>query len=65
MMVSQIIWYFIEGVNCRIKDDDFKDEQLYQKFNVLIEDQDIIFYKSVKTGRWWMEIPFWRKSIIN
>ena len=30
MMVSQIIWYFIEGVNCRIGGD-FKDEQLYQK----------------------------------
>jgi arginase family enzyme len=58
MMVSQIIWYFVEGINCRIKDDDFKDKQLYQKYNVLIEDHDIVFYKSIKTGRWWMEIPF-------
>ena len=35
----------------------FNDEN-YQKFNVLIEDEELIFYKSVKTGRWWIEIPF-------
>lgn len=58
MLISQIIWYFIEGVNCRVKDDDFSDEQSYQKFNVLIEDQELVFYKSIKTGRWWIEIPF-------
>ena len=58
MLISQIIWYFIEGVNYRIKDDDFKDENNYQKFITLIEDQDLVFYKSVKTGRWWIEIPF-------
>lgn len=58
MLIAQIIWYFIEGVNCRIKDDDFKDESSYQKFTVLIENEELIFYKSVKTGRWWIEIPF-------
>lgn len=58
MLVAQIIWYFIEGVNCRIKDDDFKDDSNYQKYNVLVEDDELIFYKSIKTGRWWIEIPF-------
>lgn len=59
MLVSQIIWYFIEGVNCRVSDDDrFSSENDYQKFNVLIEDDDLIFFKSTKTGRWWIEIPF-------
>jgi len=58
MLIAQIIWYFIEGVNCRVKDDDFKDDQNYQKFNVLIDSEELIFYKSIKTGRWWIEIPF-------
>jgi arginase family enzyme len=58
MLISQMIWYFVEGVNCRINDDDFTDENSYQKYNVLIEDDELIFYKSVKTGRWWIEIPF-------
>lgn len=58
MLIAQMIWYFIEGVNCRINDDDFNNENSFQKFNVLIEDEELIFYKSVKTGRWWIEIPF-------
>ncbi|MCK8481322.1 formimidoylglutamase [Psychroserpens algicola] len=58
MLISQIIWYFIEGVNCRINDDDFTNDDHYQKYNVLIEDEELIFYKSIKTGRWWIEIPF-------
>ena len=58
MLIAQIIWYVIEGVNCRVKDDDFKDDQNYQKFNVLIDNEELIFYKSIKTGRWWIEIPF-------
>jgi len=58
MLISQMIWYFIEGVNCRVKDDDFTNEKYFQKYNVLVEDDELIFYKSLKTGRWWIEIPF-------
>lgn len=58
MLIAQIIWYFIEGYNCRVKDDDFTDESSYQKFTVLIEEDELIFYKSKRTGRWWIEIPF-------
>ena len=58
MLIAQIIWYFIEGVNCRMQDDDFSLEDKYQKFTVLVEDQELVFYKSNQTGRWWIEIPF-------
>jgi len=58
MLVSQIIWYFIEGVNYRVKDDDFTNDDHFQKFITLVEDQELVFYKSKKTGRWWIEIPF-------
>ncbi len=58
MLIAQMIWYFIEGVNCRVKDDDFMNEKAFQKYNVLANDEDLTFYKSLKTGRWWIEIPF-------
>ena len=58
MLVAQIMWYFIEGVNCRVKDDDFKDLSSYLKFTVLVESEELVFFKSKKTGRWWIEIPF-------
>ncbi|WP_298554398.1 formimidoylglutamase [uncultured Algibacter sp.] len=58
MLVAQILWYFIEGVNYRVKDDDFSDDRNYQKYITLVESEELIFYKSNKTGRWWIEIPF-------
>jgi formiminoglutamase len=58
MLVAQMIWYFVEGINCRVNDDDFQNEKHYQKYNVLVESDELIFYKSLKTGRWWIEIPF-------
>ena len=58
MLVAQILWYFIEGVNCRVNDDDFNDQSNFQKFTVLVGDEELVFYKSKKTGRWWIEIPF-------
>ncbi|MBE9488845.1 MAG: formimidoylglutamase [Bacteroidetes bacterium] len=58
MLMAQMVWYFIEGVNCRVEDDDFSDKNSYQKFTVLIDNEELIFYKSNKIGRWWIEIPF-------
>jgi len=58
MLIAQMIWYFIEGLDGRINDDNFTDENSYQKYITLVDDYELIFYKSLKTGRWWMEIPF-------
>ncbi|APY01071.1 arginase family enzyme [Lacinutrix venerupis] len=58
MLVAQMLWYFIEGVNCRIKDDNFLDDINHQKFTTLADTEQLVFYKSTKTGRWWVEIPF-------
>ncbi|PQJ80540.1 formimidoylglutamase [Polaribacter porphyrae] len=56
-LIAQMIWYFIEGVNFRAKDYPFSGKENYEKYIVLMEDDDpIVFYKSNKTGRWWMEI---------
>lgn len=55
-LISQMIWYFIEGVNFRANDYPFGLKDQYKKFIVPIEDQVLNFYKSNKSGRWWMEI---------
>jgi arginase family enzyme len=57
MLIAQMVWYFIEGVNCRVKDDNFKNPDEFNKYTVLVQDQELIFYKSLKTGRWWVETP--------
>ena len=56
-LIAQIIWYFIEGYNYRVKDYPFSGKDNYQHFTVLLEDDEPLnFYKSNKSGRWWMEI---------
>lgn len=58
-LIAQMVWYFIEGVSFRVKDYPFSGKENYQKFTVLLEEDDpLIFYKSNKSGRWWMEIKF-------
>ena len=58
MLLAQVLWYFIEGVNFRVTDDDFKDQKSYTTYKVPIDDDVLIFKKSNKTGRWWIELPF-------
>ena len=58
MLIAQIFWYFIEGFSFRVSDDDFSNETQYVIYKVPIEDDILIFKKSNKTGRWWIELPF-------
>ena len=56
MLISQILWYFIEGINCRIIDSDFSNEEEYNKFTVIVDEYELIFYMNKITSRWWIEI---------
>jgi len=56
-LIAQMIWYFIEGVNFRLKEYPFGSKKEYLKYIVPIDDDIINFYKSNKSNRWWMEIP--------
>lgn len=57
MLVAQVLWYFVEGVNFRINDDDFDNDAYFTTYNVPIDGLDLIFKKSNKTERWWIELP--------
>ena len=56
-LIAQIIWYFIEGVNYRSNEYPFGTNINYLKYIVPFDEEEIIFYKSDKTDRWWIEIP--------
>ncbi|MFZ5554898.1 MAG: formimidoylglutamase [Bacteroidota bacterium] len=60
-LVAQMIWYFIDGFYNRKKDIPAGDKSTYTKFRVAAAenpDQEIIFWKSPKSDRWWMEVPY-------
>ncbi len=56
-LIAQIIWYFIEGFHYRSNEYPFGSKENYLKYIIPL-DQELIFYKSNKTDRWWIEIPF-------
>src|SRR5690554_4747006 len=58
MLIAQIMWYFVEGVNFRIDDGDFDDEKHFTTYLVPIDDTVLTFKKSKRTERWWILMPF-------
>ena len=58
VLIAQIIWYFIEGVNYRSNEYPFGTRENYLKYIVPLETEELVFYKSNKTDRWWIEINF-------
>lgn len=59
-LVAQMIWYFLWGIANRKGDYPFSDKNDYLKYTVAIKNgqYDIVFYKSQKSDRWWMEVPY-------
>ncbi len=56
-LVAQVIWYFIEGYNFRVKEIPHTDNNDFIKFMVPTETEELIFFKSNITDRWWVEVP--------
>jgi len=59
-LIAQILWYFVEGFTNRQSDILFREEEQYFRHAVPVTNalHGLVFYQSKKTGRWWMEIPF-------
>jgi hypothetical protein len=58
VIIAQICWYFVEGYHYRSNEYPFGSRENYLKYIVPLEEEDLVFYKSDKTDRWWIEIPF-------
>lgn len=58
MLISQMLWYFIEGLNYRTNELNIKTKKGTLHYNVPVEDEVLSFYQSPITKRWWIEIPF-------
>jgi len=60
MLLSQMIWYFIDGVYNRKKDFPLspKSQYLIYKTSLRHDDHELVFVKSKKSDRWWMQVPY-------
>lgn len=59
-LLAQMIWYFMDGVFNRKQDFPACNKTEYIKYTVAMEEQktDITFYKSEKSDRWFMDVPY-------
>lgn len=57
LLLGQILWYFIEGVNYRYNEYPFTCKDNYMKYIVPFDAyENLLFYKSDLSGRWWIEV---------
>ena len=64
-LYSEIIWYFLDGVDKRIIESDFNDSQTFNKYIVQTSGRDIVFYKSKISEKWWMLIDASKNKSIS
>lgn len=59
-LAAQMIWCFMDGFYNRKHDFPSRTNSDYVRFHVVLQDEkyEINFYKSKKSDRWWMEIPY-------
>lgn len=59
-LLAQMVWYCIDGYYQRKGDYPITDENDFTKYIVNLSDNeyDLTFWKSKKSGRWWLEVPF-------
>jgi arginase family enzyme len=59
-LAAQMIWCFIDGFYNRKKDYPTRTSPDYTRFHVFLQDNkyEINFFKSNKSDRWWMEVPY-------
>lgn len=55
---AQALWYFMEGYSLKINEKGDKAGNKRYIVNLQELGYDLTFYKSERTDRWWMEIPF-------
>lgn len=58
-LVAQMIWYFIDGFYGRKNDLPYTNKDQFIKYTVSLKEHNdqLVFYKSKKSDRWWMDVP--------
>ncbi|MDY0076337.1 MAG: formimidoylglutamase [Bacteroidales bacterium] len=61
-LIAQMLWYFVEGFVNRKDDLPASESANFARYNVRIEGQEeeVIFLRSKKTERWWIDLSFGR-----
>jgi hypothetical protein len=64
MLCAMMMWYCVEGFYSRREENPTSHSPHFRKYSVKLnaEIEEIIFYHSLATQRWWMEVPYPEKT---
>lgn len=67
MLVSQMIWCFVDGYYNRKQDAPLYPKSAYIIYRTPLEteDHELVFVKSKKSDRWWMQVPYFGTKSVN
>ena len=54
-LISQMLWYFVEGFSLRLNEHISEKSPNFMKYSVPIEDEILVFLKSEISNRWWIK----------
>ncbi len=59
-LAAQMIWCFLDGFGSRTNDLPWLDRKRFTRFRIPIRgnEQELVFYKSGVSDRWWMDVPY-------
>lgn len=59
-LAAQMVWCFLDGYRCRTNDLPWLDRKRFTRFRIPIRghEQELVFFKSNVSDRWWMDIPY-------
>lgn len=56
-LAAQMLWYFIDGYFMRKSEASLSDRNEFVEYHVQFTGNDILFIKSKRSNRWWMQLP--------
>jgi hypothetical protein len=57
VLAAQMIWYFVDGYFLRKNEAPISDKNEFVEYHLQFTGNDILFLKSKRSNRWWMQLP--------
>lgn len=67
MLMAQMVWCFIDGFYNRKQDTPLLPKSSYIIYRTTLENEahELVFVKSKKSDRWWMQVPYFGSHSVN
>ena len=67
LLLAQMIWYFIDGFYSRKNDAPLVPKSAYITYRTSVHNDayELVFVKSKKSDRWWMQVPYSGSKSVN